>query len=40
MEYSEELMMDYEHKSGSFIIDFFAGSFAGIAVTLTGHPFE
>jgi hypothetical protein len=40
MEYSEDWMMNFEHKSGSFIIDFLAGSFAGIAVTLTGHPFE
>jgi hypothetical protein len=40
MEFSEEWIMDFIHESKSFMLDFTAGSVAGIAVTLTGHPFE
>jgi hypothetical protein len=40
MEYSEEWMMDFIHGSKSFVSDFIAGSLAGFAITLTGHPFE
>jgi hypothetical protein len=40
MEYAEEWMMDFVHESKSFLVDFISGSIAGVAVTLSGHPFE
>ncbi len=40
MEFSEEWMMDFIHESKNFTLDFIAGSVAGVAITLTGHPFE
>ena len=40
MEFSEQLMIEFIHESKSFMLDFISGSLAGVAVTLSGHPFE
>jgi len=40
MEISEEVLMNFYHESKSIMFDFAAGSIAGVAVTLSGHPFE
>ena len=40
MEYAEEWVTEFVHESKSFMQDFISGSVGGVAVTLTGHPFE
>jgi hypothetical protein len=40
MEISEKWVMNMIHEGKSFIVDFISGSAAGVAVTVTGHPFE
>lgn len=40
MEFSQEWITEFMHTSKSFVVDFVAGSVAGVAVTLSGHPFE
>ncbi len=40
MDFSEAWMVDFKHNFKIFGIDFIAGSIAGMAVTLSGHPFE
>lgn len=36
----EYFLNEMKHQVKSFSVDFLAGSVAGIAVTLVGHPFE